>query len=143
MVFVFYKALSPTPWNFEKILRNPLHSWGFHSNCLLPMFLLEAPNLLANLIAISAQAGLEVLYQSFRSYCLLSMVIPDPSNVLSLRRSCGIIVHFVTCEKGIHISQRDCFEIERNVLGSLLSAFYYCHPFTKKISMGCPPFSLT
>ena len=87
----FYNVRSPTPLPFSKILRSPLRTWGFHFDCLPPMFLKESPILsmifICNFCAIWIWSSVPTFWIHF----LLLSVIPSPSTAPSFWWSLGIL----------------------------------------------------
>ena len=81
--------------------------------------------LLAMLIALPPRAILEVMYLSNHNSCLLLPGLPDISTMMS----CGSLVYFFLCAKGIQSYRGDYFAISKRCPGKsspYFLLFLYC-----------------
>ena len=130
---------SQTPWPFRKILRDLLHTSGFHfqfpvSKCLWRRLCrcqrtyLRSPRDLAFRSCLDTSGVLVFDIRIFQ--------------ISELRFRRRDLVSFITCAKGIQISWRECFVMVSDVQGSLLPDFLFCFLMTEKGSMEFLPFYL-
>ena len=128
--YLFSLAYKPCP--FEKILRAPLLSWGFH-------FIVVWWNwwrFLLNIVWRIYTDLTGVLYIVYRFLCISGRYCLE-AVLWNYSWSLGYLM------KGDPICLRDWFTMASNVLGNLLPNFWSLCTLMQKVSWGYFPFSLT
>ena len=146
-IFIFARY-SPTPWifafsgflsmfNMDSLLRDPLRSWGYFWWLNVSGVFREVSKMVwwtCNHFRASWIAWSAYLFGGIFSCRRVSVFL------LSRLVMFFLVPYFPVLSGGIWSSRKNWFAAASNILGSLLSALFFCSYMKEKVSMGCIPF---